>query len=53
MAFGAAAKPAIPDVEISDVPTDGISSMSFSPAQGANDYLAVASWDNNVRVYEV
>ncbi|KAI3613757.1 poly + rna export protein [Moniliophthora roreri] len=38
------------DIEMSDPPTDSISSMSFSSQA---DYLAVGSWDNSVRIYEV
>ncbi|KAG6888826.1 hypothetical protein C0995_005699 [Termitomyces sp. Mi166 len=38
------------DVELVEPPTDSISSMSFS---GQADYLAVGSWDNSVRIYEV
>jgi len=38
------------DVEVADPPTDSISSLAFSPQA---DYLAVGSWDNNVRIYEV
>jgi len=38
------------DIEMGDPPTDSISSMSFS---GQADYLAVGSWDNSVRIYEV
>ncbi|KAJ8455455.1 hypothetical protein ONZ45_g18942 [Pleurotus djamor] len=38
------------DIEVADPPTDSISSLSFS---GAADFLAVGSWDNNVRIYEV
>ncbi|THH19820.1 hypothetical protein EW146_g1425 [Bondarzewia mesenterica] len=34
------------DVEVIDPPPDSISSLSFSPLA---DYLAVGSWDNNVR----
>jgi WD40 repeat protein len=34
------------DVEVSDPPSDSISSLAFSPQA---DYLAVGSWDNNVR----
>ena len=33
------------DIEVSDPPTDSISSLAFSPTA---DYLAVGSWDNNV-----
>ncbi|KAA1467303.1 WD40 repeat-like protein [Dentipellis sp. KUC8613] len=42
--------PAEKDVEVADPPPDSISSLAFSPVA---DYLAVGSWDNNVRVYEV
>ncbi|KZV59679.1 Poly(A)+ RNA export protein [Peniophora sp. CONT] len=38
------------DVEVADPPPDSISSISFSPVA---DFLAVGSWDNNVRIYEV
>jgi len=40
------------DVEIpsSDVPTDSISDLQFSPT---NDFLAVASWDHKVYIYEI
>ncbi|KZT01555.1 Poly(A)+ RNA export protein [Laetiporus sulphureus 93-53] len=38
------------DIEVADPPSDSISSLSFSPQA---DYLAVGSWDNNVRIYEV
>jgi mRNA export factor len=40
------------DVEIaqSQLPTDSIQDLSFSPT---NDFLAVASWDKTVRIYEV
>lgn len=38
------------DIELSQPPTDGVSAMSWSPVA---DFLAVASWDNNVRVYGV
>ncbi|KAL0954534.1 hypothetical protein HGRIS_003501 [Hohenbuehelia grisea] len=38
------------DIEVSEPPSDSISSLSFS---GQADYLAVGSWDNNVRLYEV
>ena len=37
--------PALKDVEVSNPPTDSISSISFSPQA---DYLAVASWTNEV-----
>ncbi|KAI6038799.1 WD40-repeat-containing domain protein [Pisolithus marmoratus] len=45
-----AAAPAEKDIEVPEIPTDSISSLAFSPAA---DYLAVGSWDNNVRLYEV
>jgi WD40 repeat protein len=35
------------DIEVADPPPDSISSLTFSPQA---DYLAVGSWDNNVRV---
>jgi len=38
------------DIEVADPPPDSISSLAFSPQA---DYLAVGSWDNNVRIYEV
>ncbi|GBE88270.1 Poly(A)+ RNA export protein [Sparassis crispa] len=38
------------DIEVTDPPGDSISSLAFSPVA---DYLAVGSWDNNVRIYEV
>lgn len=41
-----AAAPAEKDIEVADPPTDSISSVAFSPTA---DYLAVGSWDNNVR----
>ncbi|VDB96567.1 unnamed protein product [Peniophora sp. CBMAI 1063] len=46
----ASAAPAKKDVEVANLPEDSISSLSFSPVA---DYLAVGSWDNNVRIYEV
>lgn len=38
------------DIELSNPPTDSVSALAFSPTQ---DVLAVASWDNNVRLYDV
>ena len=40
------------DVEVpqGQLPKDSISDLMFSPA---GDYLAVASWDQNVYIYEV
>ncbi|KIK62473.1 hypothetical protein GYMLUDRAFT_41924 [Collybiopsis luxurians FD-317 M1] len=38
------------DTEIPNPPNDSISSLSFSSKA---DYLAVGSWDNSVRVYQV
>ncbi|KAF8920244.1 WD40-repeat-containing domain protein [Mucidula mucida] len=38
------------DIEVADPPPDSISSLAFS---GQADYLAVGSWDNSVRIYEV
>lgn len=55
--FGAKApiKPAINeaianDVEVPNGPPDSVAAMSFAPNA---DFLAVASWDNQVRIYEV
>ncbi|KAG0056178.1 hypothetical protein BGZ83_006087 [Gryganskiella cystojenkinii] len=38
------------DTEVTRPPTDGISEIQFSPQA---DLLAAASWDNNVRIYEI
>ncbi|KAI9319224.1 WD40-repeat-containing domain protein [Dichotomocladium elegans] len=38
------------DFEVVSPPTDGISAMDFSSQA---DYLAISSWDNQVRIYEV
>ncbi|CAG8449358.1 3487_t:CDS:2 [Ambispora gerdemannii] len=38
------------DYAIPTPPTDGITQLAFSPIA---DYLAVSSWDNQVRIYEV
>ncbi|KAI9142924.1 WD40-repeat-containing domain protein [Paraphysoderma sedebokerense] len=38
------------DFEISNPPPDGISDIAWSPQA---EYLAGASWDNNVRIWEV
>ncbi|BGP36592.1 RNA export factor gle2 [Rhodotorula kratochvilovae] len=38
------------DVALADPPTDSISALAWSPAA---DFLAAASWSNEVRVYEV
>ncbi len=38
------------DVQLNQGPEDSISDISFSPK---SDHLAVASWDNKVRIYEV
>jgi len=38
------------DYEVSQPPTDGISSLAFSPK---SNYLVAASWDNQVRCWEV
>ncbi|KAK0523888.1 RNA export factor gle2 [Tilletia horrida] len=45
-----AANNAAKDFEVANPPPDSISSLSFAPQA---DFLAVGSWDNNVRVYEV
>jgi WD40 repeat protein len=41
------------DVALSDPPTDTISDLSFSPAPNGPDFLAISSWDNKVRIYEI
>lgn len=41
------------DMPLDNPPTDSISDLSFSPAPNGPDFLAVASWDNKVRIYEV
>lgn len=38
------------DVTLSQQPEDSVSDLSFSPT---GDFLAVASWDKKVRIYEV
>lgn len=38
------------DVPLANPPEDSISDMAFSPQ---SDYLAVASWDKKVRIYEI
>jgi mRNA export factor len=38
------------DVELTSPPEDSISDLSFSPQ---SEHLAVASWDNKVRIYEI
>jgi len=38
------------DVAVSQPPDDSISDLCFSPN---SDYLAVASWDKKVRIYEI
>lgn len=38
------------DVQVPDGPSDTVSALSWSPTA---DFLAVSSWDNSVRVYEV
>ncbi|KAI9146779.1 Poly(A)+ RNA export [Paramyrothecium foliicola] len=41
------------DVALSDPPSDSISDLAFSPAPNGPDFLAVSSWDNKVRIYEI
>ncbi|KAJ2982663.1 hypothetical protein NQ176_g1242 [Zarea fungicola] len=41
------------DVALSDPPTDTITALSFSPGQNQQDFLAISSWDNKVRIYEI
>ena len=44
------AAPSDKDIEVADPPPDSISTLAFSPQA---DYLAVGSWDNNVRVLPI
>lgn len=41
------------DVALNDPPTDSISDLVFSPAGNGPDFLAISSWDNKVRIYEI
>ena len=42
------------DVALSNPPTDSVSDLAFSPATNQpSDFLAVCSWDNKVRIYEI
>ncbi|TIB70563.1 hypothetical protein E3Q23_04118 [Wallemia mellicola] len=50
LAFLEADLPKPEDFEVTAPPTDGVSCLAFSPTA---DILAVGSWDNNVRIYEV
>ncbi|GFZ51395.1 Nuclear pore protein GLE2 [Saitozyma sp. JCM 24511] len=43
-------RPAQKDIELVQPPTDSVSDIEFAPTQ---PILAVASWDNNVRLYNV
>lgn len=38
------------DIQLASPPEDSISDLSWSPAA---NHLAVASWDNKVRIYDV
>lgn len=42
------------DVELSNGPEDSISDIAFNPNPAdPKDFLAVASWDKKVRIYEI
>jgi mRNA export factor len=42
------------DVELGSPPEDGISDLAFNPnPTDPKDFLAVASWDKKVRIYEI
>lgn len=42
------------DVAVNDLPQDSISNIAFNPnIADQKDFLAVASWDKKVRIYEV
>lgn len=49
--FGQTATTTATDFELVQPPSDGVSSLSFSP--NAPNYLCGTSWDNNVRVWEI
>ena len=58
--FGAAATAASTigdlkqDVELGSPPEDSISDLAFNPNPAdQKDFLAVASWDKKVRIYEI
>ena len=38
------------DIPLADPPTDSVSDIAFSPQ---SEHIAVASWDNKVRIYEI
>lgn len=51
MSFFGAAKPVEPkDIEVPNLPSDSTSALAWSPNA---DLLAVASWSNQVRIYQV
>ena len=42
------------DVQLNNGPEDSISDLVFNPnPSDAKDFLAVASWDKKVRIYEI
>lgn len=42
------------DVAVANLPEDGITSLAFNPNPAdQKDFMAVASWDKKVRIYEV
>lgn len=42
------------DVELGNPPEDSISDLAFNPnPTDQKDFLAVASWDKKVRIYEI
>lgn len=42
------------DVAVTNLPEDGITSLAFNPNPAdQKDFMAVASWDKKVRIYEV
>lgn len=42
------------DVAVANLPEDGITSIAFNPNPAdQKDFMAVASWDKKVRIYEV
>lgn len=42
------------DVAVANLPEDGITNLAFNPNPAdQKDFMAVASWDKKVRIYEI
>lgn len=48
--LGASNQQTAPDIELAQPPPDSVSALAFSPVA---EFLAVASWDNSVRIYGI